>query len=102
MTECNMHWKVWIDLFRAVCVGQAEHEEAAAQAASLVKAVVSLREGPAAGLKRQHAFTRAITGWVPIAVTSAGETELNGYGIMDGISESPGERWRVRMDCPSQ
>ena len=57
----------WIDALRKTALSNAEREEAAAQAISITAWTKWIHEGPAAGLRRQHRFTRVADGWTPTA-----------------------------------
>ena len=67
----------------------ATREEKAAQHMAMKKWELWINEGPAAGLRRQHQFSRTADGWAPTKASSGkirvtdGEDELDD---MDGLS----------------
>ena len=81
------HSTLWVEMVLHVSTTQAEREESVAQAVAITERVVWLRDGPAAGLGRQHRFTRTVQVWMPSAATSDGENELNECDEVDGSAE---------------
>ena len=77
ITESMLYDLRWVDILHSIATKNAEREERAAQHASLLKWVKWIHEGPAAGLRHQHKYSRCATGWVPVA-NSSGKGEQGG------------------------
>jgi len=61
---------VWTEALRRTALDNAEREEVAAQKMSLMAWTKWIHEGPAAGLRRQHRYSRVADGWIPTAKSS--------------------------------
>ena len=84
-----------VTMLGKMAVNQAEKEERAARAASLVQWTIWLHEGPANGLSMQHRFTRLPTGWPQSAASSGRGNELGESDDLDGLSEDQLEALRI-------
>ena len=78
----------WVRALREAAEKNATREEIAAQLMAMKKWELWINEGPAAGLRRQHQFSRTADGWAPTKASSGkisptdGEDELDD---MDGL-----------------
>ena len=67
ITEEMLQHSTWTAALRQTALENADREEAAAQKMSLMAWTKWIHEGPAAGLRRQHRFSRVSDGWMPTA-----------------------------------
>ena len=73
----------WIAALRDTALKNAVSEEVAAQAMSIKAWTKWIHEGPAAGLRRQHRFTRVADGWSPTARSSGIVGDVDGSDDID-------------------
>ena len=67
----------WTQALKETALKNACREEVAAQAMSIKAWTKWIHEGPAAGLRRQHRFTRVADGWMPTARSSGKIEEVD-------------------------
>ena len=72
LSEGTLATPAWVDSFLQMAAEAAAKAEAKANAAAAGRFEDWGKEGPAAGLKRQHLCSRNATGWIP---DKCGETE---------------------------
>ena len=77
----------WVEALRKTALDNALREEVAAQMMSLVAWTKWIHEGPAAGLRRQHRFSRIADGWIPTAKSSG---MLGPVDPMDEVDDDAG------------
>ena len=75
----------WARMMQGTAVENAEREERAAQYAAMVKWQAWIHEGPAAGLKRQHRFSRTPTGWIPTVMSTGNCDGIELDDEVDGL-----------------
>ena len=83
ITDENLRDSTWIKCLREVAVKNAEAQESAAQWASLHRWHKWIREGPAAGLRRHHQFSRGADGWIPIERSSGEAVQVDEMSWME-------------------
>ena len=84
----GMLWQEeWVTYLHQATVKAAEKQERAAQVAALAKWERWIHEGPAAGLRRQHRFSRTVFGWTPTAGNSG---RVEGFDTKDEYDEVDG------------
>ena len=78
----------WVKAFTTAAKKEAETQEREAQRAQYLSWTSWLQEGPAAGLKRQHQFTKVKSGWVESALTQENDETQGDEGAKheDGLS----------------
>ena len=86
---------------KAAATKQAERAEVAAQKASMARWLEWMRGGPAGGLRRQHRFTRAPTGWAQSAACSGRDMTFGDNDDLEGLSTDMGRR-KTRMGYPKR
>ena len=77
---------IWVEVFVKMAVGQADTQERHAQRAQYLAWMTWLQEGPAAGLRRQHQFTKVKTGWVESALLQETGNDDEATCVEDGVS----------------
>ena len=81
----------WVDTFREMALAKAIQQEGQAQKAQFQAWQLWMHEGPAAGLRKQHHFTKVKGGWVESATVQATEISEEELGIKEGVS-----MWQLR------
>jgi len=77
-----------------VAAKQAEIQEKAAAAASILKWTAWLAEGPGNSLKKLHRFSREATGWTESAKSKGEKEEVGEDDDIDGLSKEELEALR--------
>ena len=76
----------WVDTFQEMALAKAIRQEGQAQKAQFQAWQLWMHEGPAAGLRKQHQFTKVKGGWVESATVQATEISEEELGIEEGVS----------------
>ena len=93
-----LNYDPWIDALRQTALKNAEREEAAAQAIAITAWTKWIHEGPAAGLRRQHRFTRVADGWAPTARSTGLLADVDNHDTVDfddGLSNEQLQQLRI-------
>ena len=77
----------WAESFLWVATKAADQADNRAAARAAERFADWLNDGPAAGLKRQHLFSRTATGWQDDTVASQPNTNLSEMDDTEGISK---------------
>jgi hypothetical protein len=80
--------KPWVQSFLAVADKEAERAADRAARAATDRFAKWLADGPANGLKRQHLFSRSVSGWVADQAGGQQHTTLSELDDLEGISQS--------------
>ena len=81
-----MKSSVWVDSFLQVAIKASEAADDRAATLATKRFAEWLTTGPAEGLKRQHLFSRAATGWTSEKVGEQPETNLSELDDLEGLS----------------
>lgn len=84
-TQLSPHW---VKTFREVAMARAIEQERQAQTAQFLNGVSWMHEGPAAGLRTQHQFTKVKGGWVESATVRDQEASFDESRVEEGLSAS--------------
>ena len=77
----------WVESFLTVATKAADQADNRAAARSAKSFTDWLNDGPAAGQKRQHLFSRTATGWQDDTVAAQPSTNLSEMDEAEGISK---------------
>lgn len=86
LTEKSLEVPAWVDSFITVAAKTAELADGRAATRAAKRINDWINDGPAAGLKRKHLFSRTATGWQNDAVSNKNNTDLFELDETEGIS----------------
>ena len=84
LNEQVLATKPWVQSFLAVAAKEAERAADRAAKAATVRFATWIADGPANGLKRQHLFSRSVSGWV--ADQTGGQQATNLSELVDQVT----------------